>query len=155
MLQSFVSFHLAGDGSFFHFLCWTQPPQPERFFAACSLLSSGTIRCKFCNFLLSRHHIQLWQSRGKKNPGLFFKLANIMVSEKRAWAVAHNPVLLIQFLDATAVFDRKSHPVILSHLFNKRVVCHPEDCSRWNNNTQVFAFLKQSFINKFSIPSQS
>ena len=42
-----------------------------------------------------------------------------MVSEKRAWAVAHNPVLLIQFLDATAVFDRTSHPVIQSHLFNE------------------------------------
>ena len=44
-----------------------------------------------------------------------------MVSEKRAWAVAHNPTLLIQFLDATAVFDRTSHPVILSHLFNEGV----------------------------------
>jgi hypothetical protein len=32
---------------------------------------------------------------------------------------AHNLILLIKFLDATAVFDRTSHPVILSHLFNE------------------------------------
>ena len=54
-------------------------------------------------------------------PGLFVKLANIMVTEKRAWAVAHDQILLIQFLDATAAFDRTLHPVILSHLFNEGI----------------------------------
>ena len=51
-------------------------------------------------------------------PGLFVKMANIMVTEKRACAVAHNLILLIQFLDATAAFDRTLHPIILSHLYN-------------------------------------
>jgi hypothetical protein len=54
-------------------------------------------------------------------PGLFVKLANIMVTEKRAWALAHDQILLIQFLDATAAFDRTLHPVILSHLYNEGV----------------------------------
>ena len=31
--------------------------------------------------------------------GLFFKLANLMVTEKRAWAHAHVQILLIQFLE--------------------------------------------------------
>ena len=53
--------------------------------------------------------------------GLFVKMANIMVTEKRAWALAHNQILLIQFLDATAAFDRTLHPVILSHLFNEGI----------------------------------
>ena len=50
--------------------------------------------------------------------GLFVKMANIMVTEKRAWALAHDLILLIQFLDATAAFDRTLHPIILSHLYN-------------------------------------
>ena len=54
-------------------------------------------------------------------PGLFVKLANILVTEKRAWALAHDQILLIQFLDATAAFDRTLHPVILSHLYNEGV----------------------------------
>ena len=54
-------------------------------------------------------------------PGLFVKMANIMVTEKRAWAVAHDRILLIQFLDATAAFDRTLHPIILSHLYNDGV----------------------------------
>ena len=44
-----------------------------------------------------------------------------MVTEKRAWALAHDQILLIQFLDATAAFDRTLHPVILSHLFNEGI----------------------------------
>jgi hypothetical protein len=53
--------------------------------------------------------------------GLFVKLANMMVTEKRAWALAHDQILLIQFLDATAAFDRTLDPVILSHLYNEGV----------------------------------
>ena len=55
-------------------------------------------------------------------PGLFVKMANIMVTEKRAWAVAHDRILLIQFLDATAAFDKTLHPIILSHLYNDGVI---------------------------------
>ena len=54
-------------------------------------------------------------------PGLFVKLANMMVSEKRAWALAHDLVLLIKFLDNTAAFDKTLHPIILSHLYNEGV----------------------------------
>ena len=35
--------------------------------------------------------------------------------------VAHDQILLIQFLDATAAFDRTLHPIILSHLFSEGV----------------------------------
>ena len=44
-----------------------------------------------------------------------------MVTEKRAWALAHDQILLIQFVDATAAFDRTLHPVILSHLFKEGI----------------------------------
>jgi hypothetical protein len=54
-------------------------------------------------------------------PWLFVKMANIMVTEKRAWAVAHDRILLIQFLDVTTTFDRTLHPIILSHLYNDGV----------------------------------
>ena len=60
-------------------------------------------------------------------PGLFVKLSNVMVTEKIAWAHAHDQILLIQFLDATAAFDKTLHPVILSHLYNEGV----ED-DQWN-----------------------
>ena len=45
-------------------------------------------------------------------PGLFVKLANIIVTEKRALAVTNNQVVLHQFLDATAAFDETLHPII-------------------------------------------
>ena len=54
-------------------------------------------------------------------PGLFVKMANILVTEKRAWAMFNNLILLIQFLDAEAAFDRTLHPVILSNLFHDGV----------------------------------
>ena len=41
-----------------------------------------------------------------------------MVTEKRAWAIAHDLILLMQFLDNTAPFDKTLHPIILSHLYN-------------------------------------
>ena len=55
-------------------------------------------------------------------PGLFVKMANIMVTEKRAWAIAHDRILLIQFLDATAAFNKTLHPIILRHLYNDGVI---------------------------------
>jgi hypothetical protein len=51
-------------------------------------------------------------------PGLFVKMANIMMTEKRAWALANDSILLVQFLDATAAFDRTLHPIILNNLYN-------------------------------------
>ena len=51
-------------------------------------------------------------------PGLFVKMANIMMTEKRAWAMANDSILLVQFLDATAAFDRTLHPIILNNLYN-------------------------------------
>ena len=37
-------------------------------------------------------------------------MANIMMTEKRAWAMSKDQIVLIQFLDETAVFDRTLHP---------------------------------------------
>ena len=51
-------------------------------------------------------------------PGLFVKLANIIVSEKRALGIANNQVVLHQFLDAMAAFDETLHPIILSQMYN-------------------------------------
>ena len=51
-------------------------------------------------------------------PGLFVKLANIIVSEKRALATENNEVVLQMFLDATAAFDETLHPIILNQLYN-------------------------------------
>ena len=51
-------------------------------------------------------------------PGLFVKLSNIIVSEKRALATTNNQVVLHQFLDATAAFDETIHPIILNQMFN-------------------------------------
>ena len=45
-------------------------------------------------------------------PGLFVKMANIMVTEKKAWAIAYDLILLIQFLDNTAAFDKTLHPIM-------------------------------------------
>ena len=54
-------------------------------------------------------------------PGLFVKLANIMVSEKRALGTANNEIVLHQFLDATAAFDETLHPIILNQMFNGQI----------------------------------
>ena len=43
-------------------------------------------------------------------PGLFVKLANIMVTEKRALAITNNLIVLYQFLDAEGAFDETLHP---------------------------------------------
>ena len=51
-------------------------------------------------------------------PGLFVKLANIAISEKRALACTNNQIVLHQFLDATAAFDETLHPIILSQMYN-------------------------------------
>ena len=54
-------------------------------------------------------------------PGLFVKLANIIVSEKRALALFHNKIVLHQFLDAFAAFDETLHPIILSQMFQGKI----------------------------------
>ena len=51
-------------------------------------------------------------------PGLFVKLANIIVTEKRALAIAHNQIVLHMFLDAFSAFDETLHPIILNKMFN-------------------------------------
>ena len=50
--------------------------------------------------------------------GLFVKLANIMVTEKRALAVTNNTIVLHKFLDAFAAFDETLHPIILNQMYN-------------------------------------
>ena len=55
-------------------------------------------------------------------PGLFVKMANIMMTEKRAWAMSQDQILLVQFLDTTRAFDRTLHPIILSNLYNGGIV---------------------------------
>ena len=54
-------------------------------------------------------------------PGLFVKLANIAVTEKRAIAVFNNWVVLHQFLDAFSAFDETLHPIILNQMFNGNI----------------------------------
>ena len=51
-------------------------------------------------------------------PALFVKMANIMVTEKRAWALFHDLILLMQFVDAAADFHNTRHSIILSHFYN-------------------------------------
>ena len=53
--------------------------------------------------------------------GLFVKLANVIVSEKRAYALFHNVIVLHQFLDAVAAFDKCEHPIMLSQLYHAGV----------------------------------
>ena len=53
--------------------------------------------------------------------GLFVKLANIMVTEKRALAVTNGTVVLHQFLDAFAAFDETLHPIILNQMINGEI----------------------------------
>ena len=50
--------------------------------------------------------------------GLFVKLANVIVSEKRAFAMYHNVIVLHQFLDNVAAFDKCEHPIMLSQLYH-------------------------------------
>ena len=54
-------------------------------------------------------------------PGLFVKLANIMVTEKRAYAVFHDKIVLHQFLDASDAFGQTLHPIIMSQMFDGRL----------------------------------
>ena len=49
------------------------------------------------------------------------KLANVMVSEKRAYAPFHNVIVLHQFLDAAAAFDKCEHPIMLSQMYHAGV----------------------------------
>ena len=51
-------------------------------------------------------------------PELFVKLANVIVSEKRAYALYHNVIVLHKFLDAVAAFDKCEHPIMLSQMYH-------------------------------------
>ena len=51
-------------------------------------------------------------------PGLFVKMANIIITEQRCLAVKNNQVLLQQFLDAMAAFDETLHPIIMNQMYN-------------------------------------
>ena len=48
---------------------------------------------------------------------MFVKMANILVSEKRGHGLYHNMIVLIQFLDATAAFDKCLQEIILRDLY--------------------------------------
>ena len=50
-------------------------------------------------------------------PGLFVKLANVLVTEKRGYGLYHNLVTFHQFLDATAAFDKCLQEIILRDIF--------------------------------------
>ena len=49
--------------------------------------------------------------------GLFVKLSNIIVTEKRALAYHHNKIVLHMFLDADAAFDKALHEIILGGMY--------------------------------------
>ena len=50
--------------------------------------------------------------------GLFVKLSNILITEKRALAYHHNIVILHMFLDADAAFDKALHEIIMRTMFH-------------------------------------
>ena len=110
---------LVGAGSLVHkagkkSLC---APQSFRKITVCALL--GQLKqMAVCDLTLPILKPLKASSQLGFTPGLFVKMANIMVTEKRAWALAHDYILLTQFLDNTAAFDKTLHPIILSHLFN-------------------------------------
>ena len=54
-------------------------------------------------------------------PGLFVKLVNVLVTEKRAQAVFHDKIVLHQFLDASSAFDQTLHPIILSQMYDGKI----------------------------------
>ena len=113
---------LVGSGSLVHkggkkTLCY---PKNFRKITACALL--GQLKqMAVCDLTLPILRPLKSPSQLGFTPGLFVKLANVMVTEKRAWAHAHDQILLIQFVDAAAAFDKTLHPVILSHLYNEGV----------------------------------
>ena len=41
-----------------------------------------------------------------------------MVTEKREYALFHNVIVLHQFLDAVAAFDKCKHPIMLSQMYH-------------------------------------
>ena len=95
-------------------------PKNFRKITVCALL--GQLKhMAVCDLTLPIQRPDKSSSQLSFTPGLFVKLSNVMVTEIRAWAHAHDQILLIQFLDATAAFDKTLHPVILSHLYNEGV----------------------------------
>ena len=88
-------------------------------------------------------HSQLGFTRG-----LFVKLANIIVTNKKALAITNNQVVLHQFLDAVAAFDETLHPIILNQMYNGEIqddlwsyfhLLHKNSTThiKWNGRTTV------------------
>ena len=108
---------LVGTGSLVHksgkkSLCH---PQSFRKITVCALL--GQLKqMDVCDLTLPILKPLKSSSQLGFTPGLFVKMANIMVTEKRAFALFHDLILLTMFLDNTAAFDKTLHPIILSHL---------------------------------------
>ena len=110
---------LVGAGSLVHKGGKKSLSEPKHFrkITVCALL--GQIKqMAVCDLPLPILRPLKPQSQLGFTPGLFVKLANIIVTEKRALAIANNQVVLHQFLDATAAFDETLHPIILNKMFN-------------------------------------
>ena len=54
--------------------------------------------------------------------GLFVKLANVIVTEKRAYAIFHDLILLHQFLDSVIASDEYEHSLMLCQLYHAGLI---------------------------------
>ena len=92
--------------------------KPEHFrkITVCALL--GQIKqMAVCDLALPIMRPLKPQSQLGFTPGLFVKLSNLIVTEKRALALYHNLIVLHQFLDAMAAFDETLHAIILNQMY--------------------------------------
>ena len=119
MEQGVPSEELVGAGSLVHKAGKKTLSAPQNFrkITVCALL--GQIKqMTVCDLALPILKPLKPPSQLGFTPGLFVKLANIIVTEKRAWAVTNNLIVLHQFLDATSAFDETLNPIILNQMFN-------------------------------------
>ena len=110
---------LVGAGSLVHKAGKKSLTEPQHFrkITVCALL--GQIKqMAVCDLALPIPRPLKPHSQLGFTPGLFVKLANIIVTEKRALAIAHNQIVLHMFLDAFSAFDETLHPIILNKMFN-------------------------------------
>ena len=113
---------LVGVGSLVHKAGKKSLSEPQHFrrITVCALL--GQLKqMAVCDITLPILKTLKSSSQLGFTPGLFVKMANIMMTEKRGAALAQDLILLAMFLDAEAAFDRTLHPIILSSLFNAGV----------------------------------
>ena len=95
-------------------------PKSFRKITVCALL--GKIKeMAICDFTFPI--LRPWKALSQFGftPGLFVKLANIMVTEKRGLALANNLVALHMFLDADSAFDKALHPIILQSMYKSGI----------------------------------